>query len=187
VVGCGDYSGKMEAAAYLAAEGIDVYFPTDRFVGDVLGYEGSGTLIGSAPVRQEGHNAVIGDRPVSFSVREPVVVENTAQRGALQYYDAPRRYFQQLAKALPLKLVFVTVNDAGQAERVIARARQVGARAVALRVWTEADYTPVRAWLAESPEHRAVLFHSVAYPPGERLFAEFPGQTTFGDPRPVFR
>jgi hypothetical protein len=54
-------------------------------------------------------------------------------------------------------------------------------------VWTEADYVPVRTWLAESPQHRAVLFHSAAYPPGERVFAEFPKQTTFGDPRPVFR
>ena len=187
VVGCGDYTGKMEAAAFLAARGINVYFPTDRFVSDVLGYQGTGTLIGSAPVRREGRTAVIGDRPVTFRVAETMVVEGTRERGDVQYYDAPRRYFLRLAESLPLHLEHVSVDSPGQAERVIARARAVGAGAIAIRVWTEADYEPVRAWLAESGAHRAVLFHSAAYPPGERLFDEFPAQTTFGDPRPIFR
>jgi hypothetical protein len=44
----------------------------------------------------------------------------------------------------------------------------------------------VRDWLASSREHRAVLFHTAPYPAGYRLFTEFPEQTTFGDPRPVF-
>ncbi|NJD11412.1 MAG: hypothetical protein FIB01_13565 [Gemmatimonadetes bacterium] len=187
VVGCGDYPDKMQAAAYLAARGIDVYFPTDRFVGDVLGYQGSGTLIGSAPVRREGRTAVIGDRPVPFRVAETIVVEGSSQRGEVQYYDAPRRYLLRLAETLPLRLEHVHVDAPGQAERVIARARELGAQAVALKVGNDADAAPVRAWLAESRAHRAVLFHSAAYPAGDQLFTDFPGQTTFGDPRPVFR
>lgn len=187
VVGCGDYTGKMNAAAFLAAKGVNVYFPTDRFVAELLGYDGSGTLIGSAPVRREGRTAVIGDRPVAFRVAETIVVQGTSQRGEVQYYDAPQRYFTRLAEALPLKLEYVQVDSGGQTGRVIERARQLRAQAVAVRVWNDADYAPVRAWLAESTEHRAVLFHSVAYPAGDRLFAEFPKQTTFGDPRPVFR
>jgi len=186
VVGCGDYTGKMDAAAYLATRGIDVYFPTDRFVAELLGYEGPGTLIGSAPVRAADGGAIIGDRPVTFDVSELLVAQRTAGTGELQYYDAPGRYFQRLATSLPLRLEYVDVDGAGQADRVIARARELGARAVALRVWTDPDYTAVRTWLAESAEHRAVLFHSVAYPAGNRIFTEFPAQSTFGDPRPVF-
>lgn len=186
VVGCGDYTGKMDAAAYLAARGIDVYFPTDRFVADVLGYAGPGVLIGSAPVRRERRGVVIGDRPVTFRVAEPLVVQATQLGGSLQYYDAADRYFARLAEVLPLRLERVAVDGEGQSGRVIARARQLGATAVALRVWTQADYAPVRAWLAESTSHRAVLFHSAPYPFGARLFAEFPRQATFGDPRPAF-
>lgn len=186
VVGCGDFSGKMDAAAYLAERGVDVYFPTDRFVAEVLGYTGGGVLIGSAPVRRERRGVVIGDRPVTFRVTETIVVEATQLRGSLQYYDAADRYFAKLAEVLPLRIERVAVDGEGQSGRVIARARQLGAAAVALRVWTEADYVPVRAWLAESTSHRAVLFHSAPYPFGARLFEEFPRQATFGDPRPAF-
>jgi hypothetical protein len=55
-----------------------------------------------------------------------------------------------------------------------------------VRVSFDEDYEPVKRWLGASKENRAVLFHSAPYAPGYRLFAEFPEQVTFGDPRPRF-
>jgi len=187
VVGCGDTADKMKAAFDLARRGINVWFPCDRFVGDVLGYDAPGVLIGSAPVRREGTSAVIGDRPVAFDALETLVVEDFEGRGPSRYYDAPARYFRALAADFPLRVVFVTVEDGGQSQRVTEAAVRLGAEAIGVRVETEADAAPVRAWLAASPRHRAVLFHTAPYPAGYALFAAFPGQTTFGDPRPVAR
>lgn len=187
VVGCGDTEGKMQAAFALAARGVDVYFPCDRFVGDLLGYDAPGVLIGSAPVRAERGSAVIGDRPVAFAVDERIVVEDFAAKGGDRYYDAPARYFRTLAGALPrLRLDVVAVDGPGQSSRIVERASATGATAIAVRVATESDATPVRAWLAGARNRRAVLFHSAPYPAGIALFADFPGQTTFGDPRPRF-
>ena len=186
VVGCGDYTGKVRAAYHLARRGIDVYFPCDRFVGELIGYDAPGTLIGSAPVSAEPGGAVIGNRPVTFRVDETVVVEDTTSSGELQYYDAPARYFRKLGGILPLKVEWVEIDGAGQSERVVRQALETGATAIAVRVWTEEDYRPVRDWLAASSEHRAVLFHTAAYAAGHRLFHEFPEQTTFGDPKPRF-
>jgi len=185
-VGCGDYTAKAEAAYRLARRGIDGYFPCDRFVGDLIGYVGPGVLIGSAPVRAENGQAVIGDHPVAFRIDETIVVEDTDLTGRYRYYDAAARYFRRLNASVPLRLSIVAVDGPGESGRVIARAGELGATAIALRVETEADYVPVRDWLAASPAHRAVLFHTAPYPAGYRLFGEFPAQTTFGDPRPVF-
>ena len=186
VVACGDHPEKMKGALALAKSGRDVWFPCDRFVGDVLGYEAPGVLLGSAPVRREGDHAVIGGRPVRFDVAETVVVEDAAPRGNLRYYDAAARYFRTLAKVLPLKLEVVEVDGPGQASRVVERALALGAKAIAIRVETEQDAAPVRDWLSGSPERRAVLFHTAPYAPGYALFGEFPGRTTFGDPKPTF-
>jgi hypothetical protein len=187
VVGCGDHPEKMKAAFYLATRGVNVYFPCDRFVGDVLGYEAPGTLIGSAPVRASAGDAVIGDQPVEFSVDETIVVEGTSVNSNEHYYDAAARYFGRLSEALPLRLEIVTVDGSGEAAKIVGKAEELGASAIALRVRTEADAAPVQAWLAASQRHRAVLFHTAPYPPGYALFGEFPEQTTFGDPRPRFR
>lgn len=187
VVGCGDSPDKMAAAFDLARAGISSWFPCDRFVDQVLGYDAPGVLVGSAPVRAEGDHAIIGDRPVRFSFDEPFVVEDFEGTGPLRYYDAPARYFRALAGFLPmLKIDYVAVDDAGQSSRIIARANELGAEAIAIRVQTEDDAAPVRAWLAASPRHRAVLLHTAPYPAGYALFGEFPGQTTFADPRPTF-
>jgi hypothetical protein len=78
-----------------------VYFPCDRYVGSLLGTKGEERLIGSAPVRAERGTAVIGDRPLRFSVSETLVVEDAHLPGPLQYYDAPGRYFHRLAESLP--------------------------------------------------------------------------------------
>ena len=186
VVGCCDTPYKAQAAWWLASLGIDVYYPCDRAAGDLLGYEGKGTLIGSAPVRSQDGVAVIGDRPVRFSVWETVVVEDTDADGGNQYYDAPARYFRRLAESLPLRLEFVKVSGPDQSSRVVERALQLGTEAIAVRARTDEDARAVREWLAASPSRRAVLFHTAPYPAGVALFGEFPLQTTFGDPRPRF-
>ena len=186
VLGCADHAAKAEAAYHLARLGIDGYFPCDRFVGDLLGYVGEGVLLGSAPVRIEGGRAIIGDRPVELRLDEVFVVQDTSLAGRYQYYDTAARYFRRLARSVPLQLIYVPVEGPGESGRVTGKAEELGCSAIALRVETEEDYRPVRDWLAASRERRAVLFHSAPYPAGYRLFAEFPGQTTFGDPRPQF-
>lgn len=186
VVGCCDTPFKAQAAWWLASLGVDVYYPCDRAAGELLGYEGRGTLIGSAPVRAQDGMAVIGDRPVRFTLAETVVVQDTDADGGNQYYDAPAHYFRRLAESVPLQLEFVKVDGPDQSSRVVERAVALGAEAIAVRVRTDGDAQPVRAWLAGAPARRAVLFHTAPYPAGYALFDEFPLQTTFGDPRPRF-
>jgi hypothetical protein len=186
VVGCGDSEDKMKAAFDLARRGTDVWFPCDRYVGDLLDYDAPGVLIGSAPVRREGDHAVIGDRPVRFETAETFVVEDFRGTGPLRYYDAAARYFRALSALTPLHVDYVDVDGQGQSSRVISRAEALAASAIGIRVETPDDAAPVRAWLAASPHHRAVLFHTAPYPAGYALFDEFPKQTTFGDPTPRF-
>jgi hypothetical protein len=186
VIGCGDSVGKSEAAFYLAQQGIDVYFPCDRFIGLVLGYEGPGVLLGTAPIRKLGDEVVIGAQPVRFAVDEPIVVTGITHDSVARYYDASQRYFEELARHLPLNLHPVLVESEGEAWKVIEQAEKMDSKAIGVRVATEEDYEPVRGWLEKSPENRAVLFHSAPYPFGYRLFEEFPQQVTFGDPRPRF-
>jgi hypothetical protein len=186
VVGCGDSEGKMAAAFDLARAGVDVWFPCDRFADAVLGYTAAGVLIGSAPVRRVGDRAVIGDRPIRFSLGETFVVEDYPGNGPLRYYDTAARYFRALSAIVPLRVAYVAVDDAGQSSRIVDRAEALAASAIGVRVQTEEDAGPVRAWLSASPAHRAVLFHTAAYPAGNALFGEFPNQTTFGDAHPAF-
>ncbi len=186
VVGCGDHPHKARAAYHLATLGVDVYFPCDRYVGELLGHDAEGVLIGSAPVRPDGDAALIGDRPVLFRTDDILVVEDSSARGRYQYYDAPARYFRRLSELLELRVEWVEVDGPGESYRVVQRAAELGASVIAVRVETEEDHGPVGEWLAGSPHRRAVLFHTAPYPAGYRLFEEYPGQTTFGDPRPRF-
>ena len=101
------------------------------------------------------------------------------------YFDSPE-VVRALSALIPLKVEYVAVVGAGQSSRVDSRAEELGASVIGVRVQTPEDAAPVRAWLAASPEHRAVLFHTAPYPAGYALFDEFPKQTTFGDPRPSF-
>lgn len=187
VVGCGDSTGKMKAAFDLARRGVDVWFPCDRFAGEILGYDAPGVLIGSAPVRREGDHAVIGDRPIRFEIEETIVAQDFEGSGPMRYYDAAARYFRALAAIVPVPIEFVAVDGAGQSARVVERAMALAATVIGVRVQTPEDAAPVRAWLKASPSHRAVLFHSAPYPEGYALFGEFPKQTTFGDARPLFQ
>lgn len=187
VVACGDTPAKMEAAYRLASEGVPVWFPCDRFVGELLFHDARSVLLGSAPVRAVEGGAIVGDTPVAFRLDERIIVEDSTVRGASQYHDAAARYFRRLSRRVPLRLDYRMVRGPGESATLVDRARATGATAIALRVATPEDAAPVRAWLAESPSHRAVLFHSAPYPAGIALFRDFPGQTTFGDPRPVWQ
>lgn len=186
VIGCGDSVGKSEAAYYLAQQGIDVYFPCDRFIGLLLGHDAPGVLLGTAPIRKTGSEVIIGAQPVRFAVDEPIVITGIMHDSVARYYDASQRYFEELARYLPLQLHVVLIEGEGQTWKVIEQAEDMGSKAVGVRVATQQDYESVRDWLQESAEHRAVLFHSAPYPSGYRLFDEFPEQVTFGDPRPRF-
>src|SRR5262249_45392131 len=76
-VGCGDHPGKMDAAYWPAERGVNVYVPTDRFLGLLMGARTKGTIIGSAPVKRDGDGAVIGDQPISIDPDEPIVVSTS--------------------------------------------------------------------------------------------------------------
>ena len=185
-IGCGDNPGKAHASYYLAGKGIDVYFPCDREIGMLLGHDQPGRILGTAPIRKTADGAEIGNQPVRFSVAETIVVEDIAEDGAHRYYDSPMRYFKALSAITPLKIHPVTISAIKETGKATAEAVKVGAKAIGVRVAYDEDYDAVKKWLAASKDHRAVLFHSAPYAPGYRLFAEFPQQVTFGDPRPRF-
>jgi hypothetical protein len=187
VVGCGDHRGKMDAAYYLAQRGVNVYAPTDRFMGLLIGARTKATIVGSAPIKKTSTGAEIGNQPVAIDVDEPIVVSNGTRRYPLWYYDAPYRYFTLLRDYIgkPLKIIDVQVTEYGKATNVVDAARQAGARVLGIRVKSAAEHKAVADWLKADTAHRAVLFHTAAYRDGAKLFAEFPAQTTFGDIRPA--
>jgi len=71
-------------------------------------------------------------------------------------------------------------------EKATAKAREIGATVLATRIYYGEDYLAVKNWLDEDKRNTAVLFHSASYPYGQLLFREYPLQTTFDDPNPVF-
>ena len=189
VVGCGDHKGKMDAAYHLASLGTDVYVPTDRFLGGLIGAVTKGTIIGSAPVKQVADGAEIGNQPVEIDVDELIVVSNAVPQYPLQYYDTPFRYFNLLSDYVGRKLNIrdVNVEKYGYAVPVVEAARDMGAKVVGIRVKSRKEHDAMSAWLKESMEHRAILFHTAAYKEGYQLFSEFSEQTSFGDIHPQFK
>ncbi len=187
-IGCGDHIGKMEAAYYLADRGVNVYVPTDRFLGILMGTHTKGLVIGSAPVKKDPEGAVIGDQPISIDVTEPIVVSTTNGHYPLQYYDTPNRYFHALQEYIgkPLKITPVEVKKYGHATNVVDEARKSGAKVLGIRVKSKEEHDAVYSWLKEDNSRRAVLFHTAVYPDGYKLFFEFPKQTSFGDIYPQF-
>ena len=186
VIGCGDSEGKAQAAYYLAQKGIHVMFPGDRYEDLLLGYTGSGVLMGGAPVRREGGKVLLGGQPVRIAMNEPITVEDTKALFPLQYYDSAARYFRRLGQWAKLNLKYVEVNDQDELWKVLNAADQTRSKVVAVRVLTQGEDSSLRRWLKESPERRAVLFHSGLYPFAQGLFKDFPKQVTFGDLRPKF-
>jgi hypothetical protein len=176
-----DHPGKVKAAKYLSEHKIPVVCFPDRFVYLAFGHNLS--LVGSPPITKASGKVVIGRRPLGISTKETVVVMNgTDVPYALWYYQTPAQYFSELSSFVPLRLSFVQVNDFNQMPKVVAEARRQRAGVVAVRVFNQNDYSVLKGWLEESPEHRAVLFHSASYPYGVLLFDEFPSQTSFDDP-----
>jgi hypothetical protein len=186
VLACGDHRGKMDAAYYLAEAGVNVYTPTDRLMGLLIGARTRGTIVGSAPVTKTAEGAEIGNRPIAVAVDEPIVVSDAVPQYPLQYYDTPLRYFRALGDYLnvPLRLQSVMVTEYGDATEVVATATRTGAAVLGMRVKSPREHDAVARWLAADPGHRAILFHTAAYADGYKLFAEFPAQTGFGDIRP---
>jgi len=188
VIGCGDHKGKMEAAYYLADRGVNVYVPTDRFLGMLMGTRTKGLVVGSAPVKKDPEGAVIGDQPISIDVNEPIVVSTTNGHYPLQYYDTPNRYFHALQEYIgkPLNITAVEVKQYGHATNVVEEARKLGVKLLGIRVKSKEEHDAVYSWLKEDASRRAVLFHTAVYPDGYKLFFEFPKQTSFGDIYPQF-
>ncbi|HET7711280.1 MAG TPA: hypothetical protein VFL80_05070, partial [Thermoanaerobaculia bacterium] len=185
-IGSGDSAGSAQAAFHLAQRGIHIYMPGDRYIGDLLGYEGPAVILGTAPIHFSDGRAVIGQQPVTIRFRERVVVGDAPGEEPGSPHDAPARYFRALAASgVPLDLRFMPLRDQ-QVSGIIGEAARLGATVIAVRVAHQDDYAAVKQWLAGAPERRVVLFHSAPYPTGYRLFAEFPLQVTFGDPRPRF-
>ena len=188
VIGCGDAIGKRDAAYYLADSGVNVYMPTDRYIGTLIGTQTKGIIIGSAPIKATKDGAVIGDQIVAFDVNEPIVVSNTNGRYPLQYYDTPYRYFKELEKYIgkSMNIIPVDVLEYGKANVVVDEARKIGAKLIGIRVKSEIEHDAVYSWLKENKANRAILFHTAVYPDGYKLFYEFPEQTSFGDIYPEF-
>ena len=188
VVGCGDHKGKMDAAYYLAEQGVNVYVPTDRFIGLLVGARTRGTIIGSGPIRKTAGGAVIGNQPIAIDVDEPIVVSTATGGYPIRYYDAPHRYFAALAEfcGRPMHITAVQVNEYGRGDVVVEQARKLGAKVIGIRIKSRIEHDAVSAWLKEDKTRRAVLFHSAVYPDGYKLFFEYPEQTSFGDIYPVF-
>lgn len=182
VIGCGDYTDKMAAAQYLAEKGIDSFFPGDRFVSEVINYQGEGILIGTAPIRDN----VIGNQSITIDKDELIIIQDNYEAYPGQYYDSPKRYFKELEKIVPLNSKYV-ITGSNQSNKIVEEARLSKSQLIGVRVWTEEDYRSVRNWLSENSNNRAVLFHSSLYPYAQKLFDEFPNQTSFGDPKPIFK
>ena len=189
VVACGDLPGKAKAEMYMAARGINCYAPCDRFTANVMGYNGTGVILGGEPIRpvNNGTGAIIGAQPVAINKNELIVVQTTNKTYPDQYCDTPNRYFTQMEQVYNIKLNLDVVNaNTNETDLIVNEAEKTGANVIGVRVETNTDKKPVEAWLKANTNHRAILFHSAAYEPGYSLFSEFPKQVTGQDPRPVF-
>jgi hypothetical protein len=180
-----DHPGKVKAAAYLAEKGIPVICFPDKYLYLALGRNLS--IVGSPPVEKKGEKVILGARPLQISAKETIIVMNATDLPyAIWYYQTPANYFSTLQSATPLKLEFVQVNGFNQMANVVRKAEMLKSNVIAARVFNSNDYEALKRWLFQSPKRKAILFHSSSYPYGYLLFKEFPEQTTFDDPNPVF-
>ena len=65
------------------------------------------------------------------------------------------------------------------------KARLKNSNIIAIRLFSLGDYKGVKKWLEEDSRHKAILFHSEAYPYGYKLAREFQSQTSFDDINPI--
>ena len=182
-----DHPAKVAAAAYLSDRNITVICLPDLYGWRALGH--TLNLFTSPPFTRRANEVVVGNRPLQISRGEPMLVLNaTTDVPALWYYGTPARYFAALSEALPTlssQMHIYTFTEYGHMDRVVEAARTVKARILASRAYTEDDYRQLAVWLNERDTHKLILFHSASYPAGQRLYTEFPDQTTFGDVNPV--
>jgi hypothetical protein len=186
VVACCDSFSKIQAALYLDKKGISTICFTDKYLPFVLGSEGH--ILGSPPItHNENGYITIGYRPIEFRFNETfVVMDATSDMPIMSYYKTPKYYFRKLTSQFALNVTYVTVTGLNQMENIVSKAKELNSDAIAARVFNSDDYNQLKEWLTEDKRHRAILFHSMAYPYGYLLFNEFPEQTTFDDIRPIF-
>ncbi|ODS42308.1 MAG: hypothetical protein MSIBF_02980 [Candidatus Altiarchaeales archaeon IMC4] len=187
VIACGDMPSKAEASLYLANMGINVYTPCDRFQYLNLDYQAKGRIIGTAPIRNHSTGAIIGNQSVEIDMGEKIVVQWTDKPYPDQYCDTPWRYFTALEDKYNLKLDLIRTHaDTGESYKVVQKAMGENAKVIGVRIHDENDSEPVKKWLSEDKDNRAILFHSAPYVEGYKLFFDFPNQTSFGDLKPEF-
>jgi hypothetical protein len=189
VVACGDLPGKAKAEMYMAARGINCYAPCDRFTANVMGYNGTGIILGGEPIRAgvNGKEAIIGGQPISIDKNEKIIIQTTTKKYPDQYCDTPNRYFKELESVYNVTLNTDVVDATiGETDKVVNEAQITRAKVIAVRVLKAEDKEPVEKWLKSDKNNRAIIFHSAAYTQGYSLFFEFPEQVTGQDPRPIF-
>ena len=126
--------------------------------------------------------AVIGNQPIKIKLSEKIIVTNATNLPyAVWYYQTPTNYFSELSKSINLNLIYVTINNFSQMDKIVNAAVNNNAKVIATRVFNSDDYDKLVSWLKLSKENRAVLFHSASYPYGQLILREYPAQVTFGD------
>lgn len=184
VIGCGDHPGKIKAAEYLSSKGIKVITFPDKY--DSLILNSGADVFGSPPITRLNSSFLIGGRPITITPQDKIVVINvSSDKFAISYYQTPLIYFSNLQKVIRMYPSYITVDDFNETYKVINQAEQENANFIAVRVYNKADYNSVSSWLEEDIKHKAILFHSMPYPYGYKIFEEFPYQTTFGDINPI--
>lgn len=183
-----DHPGKVAAAAYLSYRNIPVICYPDRYVYLAIGNNLS--LVGSPPFDRTDSELFVGNRPVKITRKDRIVVVNaTSLPYAIWYYQTPTLYFETISKVVPLNITYFTMTDFDpndQQSNATALAEKINATILATRVYTKKDYDAVKSWLLGDTKRTAILFHSASYPAGMMLFNQFPNQTSFDDPNPVF-
>ena len=141
----------------------------------------------SSDFKIEGDKAVFGDRALEISRYEPVVVMDYAGRDDnLLGYSTPARYFGELEKRGAKMAYFIAeVDDAGQMDKVLKKAKEKKASVIAVRVYNEEDYNELKVWLEQNAGRKAVLFDSETSEFGYRIARELRSQTFFGEINPV--
>ncbi len=179
-----DHPGKVYAAKYLSDNGVQVICYPDKYVYLALGH--GLKLVGSPPMLLTNDSAVIGKRPIKITTKDKIVTVNSTDTAyALWYYQTPASYMNELAKAIPLNITYVTLDEFGQMKKATEKAREINATILATRIFNSQDYEEVKKWLDENDSRKAILFHSASYPYGQKLFRENT-RTTFDDPNPIF-
>jgi hypothetical protein len=186
VVGCCDNPGKIKAAKYLSDKGIKVICFTDKYLPLALGSGLQG--LGSPPIKEINSSVLVGERSITINPSDKIVVMNvSSDKFAISYYQTPEIYFTNLQKLIKINPIYLNITDFNQMSSVIDEAEKENANIIAVRVYNKNDYDSVKNWLLEDERHKAILFHSMAYPYGYLILKEFPSQTSFDDINPIIK